>query len=128
MTPSTGPPTRRWSIEFYTSAEEGSPVEDFLEGLPFAAHVKLFNLIRLLEEQGVGLPFPYSSQVAGRLRELRSQLGKTHFRILYAATPGRGFVLLHGFVKSTRRIPAGEIAVAQRRLDAYLGRQQLRGR
>ena len=99
-------------------------MEDFLEALPFGAQVKMFNLIRLLEEQGVALPFPYSSQVAGRLRELRTQLGKAHLRILYAGTPGRGFVLLHGFVKKTPKIPAAEIAVAQRRLEAYLERRR----
>jgi hypothetical protein len=91
--------------------------------LSFQVQVKAFNLIRLLEEQGVALPFPYSSQVAGRLRELRTQLGKLHLRILYAGTPGRGFVLLHGLVKRTQEIPEGEIAVAQRRLQEYLARQ-----
>jgi len=122
-----GSPARRWPIEFYNSPKEGSPVEAFLEGLSFQAQVKAFNLIRLLEEHGVGLPFPYSSQIAGRLRELRTPLGKLHLRILYAGTPGRGFVLLHGLVKRTQKIPEGEVAVAQRRLQEYLARQA-RGR
>lgn len=112
----------RWSVEFYESGGEGSPVETFLESLSFPAQVKVFNLIRLLEEQGVSLPFPYSSQITGRLRELRTQLGRLDLRILYCATPQRTFVLLHGFVKRTPRTPASAIELATRRMEEYLQR------
>ena len=112
----------RWSVEFYESGGEGSPVETFLESLSFPAQVKVFNLIRLLEEQGVSLPFPYSSQITGRLRELRTQLGKAHFRILYCATPRRTFLLLHGFIKRAPRTPTSAIDLANRRREEYLQR------
>ncbi len=117
-----GPGFARWSVEFYESAREGSPVEAFLESLSFAAQVKAFNLIRLLEEHGVSLPFPYSSQISGSLRELRTQLGKMHLRILYCSTPRRKFLLLHGFVKRTPRTPRSAINLAIRRMEEYLRR------
>jgi hypothetical protein len=41
------------------------------------------GLISKLKEHGTTLPFPYSSQVDGRLRELRTGFGKTRLRILY---------------------------------------------
>ncbi len=88
----------RWSVEFYESPGEGSPVEAFLESLPF----------------------PYSSQISGRLRELRTQLGKMHLRILYCATPRRKFLLLQGFVKRTARTPTSAIDLAIRRMEEYL--------
>ena len=123
MTPAgRGPRFARWPVEFYESVGEGSPVEAFLESLSFPAQVKVFNLIRLLEEQGVLLPFPYSSQISGRLRELRTQLGKMHLRILYCATPRRTFVLLYGFVKRTPRTPKSAIDLATRRMEEYLRR------
>ena len=112
----------RWTVEFYESAAEGSPVGAFLESLSFPAQVKVFNLIRLLEEQGVSLPFPYSSQITGHLREIRTQLGKVHLRILYCATPGRMFLLLHGFIKRAPRTPASAIGLANRRREEYLQR------
>ena len=112
----------RWSVEFYESGGEGSPVEAFPEALSFPAQVKVFNLIRLLEEQGVSLPFPYSNQITGRLRELRTQLGRMHLRILYCATPRRRFVLLHGFVKRTPKTPTSAIDLATRRMEDYLQR------
>jgi len=112
----------RWKVEFYESPGEGCPVEAFLESLSFPAQVKVFNLIRLLEEHGVLLPFPYSSQISGRLRELRTQLGRMHLRILYCATPRRTFVLLHGFVKRTPKTPTSAIDLATRRMEDYLQR------
>lgn len=36
-----------------------------------------------LELFGPQLPFPYSSQVEGELRELRCHIGKRHIRFLY---------------------------------------------
>jgi len=112
----------RWTVEFYESGAEGSPVEAFLESLSFPAQVKVFNLIRLLEEHGVSLPFPYSSQITGRLRELRTQLGKAHLRILYCATPQRTFLLLHGFIKRAPRTPTSAIDLANLRREEYLQR------
>ncbi|PYM81566.1 MAG: hypothetical protein DME13_19790 [Candidatus Rokuibacteriota bacterium] len=44
---------------------------------------KLLAVIKLLEELGPTLPFPYSSQVEGKLRELRTHYGETHYRVFY---------------------------------------------
>jgi len=112
----------RWKVEFFESPGEVCPVEVFIESLSFPAQVKVFNLIRLLDEHGVSLPFPYSSQIRGRLRELRTQFGKMHLRILYCATPGRTFLLLHGFAKRTPRTPRSAIDLATRRMEEYLRR------
>jgi len=71
---------------------------------------------------GVSLPFPYSSQITGCLRELRTQLGKAHFRILYCATPRRTFLLLHGFIKRAPRTLTSAIDLANRRREEYLQR------
>lgn len=58
----------------------------------------------MLEERGPHLPFPYSSQVEGRLRELRVHFGRTLYRILYYGDAERTFVLLHAFTKRTPRL------------------------
>lgn len=79
-------------------------------------------LIRLLEEQGTELPFPYSSQVRGRLRELRTRFGKTRLRILYFADPRRTFILLHGVVKAAQKLPDADIRKAAERMTNHLHR------
>jgi len=56
--------------------------------------------VRLLEEQGATLRFPYSSDVKGsrhsHMRELRVQHKGEPYRILYAFDPRRVAVLLLG--------------------------------
>lgn len=108
-----------WMIEFYEDEQGNAPVETFLESLPKQQRAKVLAIIRLLEEQGTELPFPYSSQVRGRLRELRTRFGKTRLRILYFADQRRTFVLLHGIVKSTEKLPESDIRAAERRLEKH---------
>jgi len=71
-----------WVVEFYESQAEGCPVRDFLSVLDGSRRAKLVALIRLLEEMGPTLPFPYSSQIRGNLRELRAHYGREHYRLL----------------------------------------------
>lgn len=58
----------RWGVEFYED-ETGCPVRDFLDGLDRFQRPKVLATIKLLEEQGPTLPFPYSSQIRGKLLE-----------------------------------------------------------
>ncbi len=80
-----------WIVEFYESRAEGCPVREFLLALDKPQRAKLVALIRLLEEQGPLLPFPYSTQIRAKLRELRTQYGKDHYRVLYFGAPGPHF-------------------------------------
>jgi hypothetical protein len=56
--------------------------------------------VRLLQQQGPHLPFPYSSGIAGskhpQMRELRIQHHGRPYRILYAFDPRRAAILLIG--------------------------------
>ena len=95
-------------------------MRDFLDALDEPRRAKVVALIRLLEEQGPALPFPYSSQVRGKLRERRTQYGKAHYRVLYFGAPRRVFVLLHAFVKRTPATPARDLAAAEARMAKCL--------
>ncbi|MBU1327004.1 type II toxin-antitoxin system RelE/ParE family toxin [Patescibacteria group bacterium] len=46
-------------------------------------------------------------------------LGGDSIRIFYVATSGRAFLLLHGFIKKSRKAPKKEIKVALTRLKEY---------
>jgi len=90
-----------------------------MERLPIEQQAKALALLRLLEERGISLAFPYTSQVRGRIRELRTQYGKNKIRILYFADTRRRMILLHGFVKRGDRLSSGDIQIAEERMRRH---------
>ena len=111
-----------WRVDFYQQEGGSAPVEDFLENLPKKQRAKALAAIRKLEEEGPALPFPFSSQLKGPLRELRTRFGRTRLRILYFADARRTFVLLHGFVKTTEKLEESDIHVAEQRMADHAER------
>ena len=108
-----------WRVDFYEEEDCSAPVEEFLAKLPKPQRGKALAVIRLLEEMGPGLPFPYSSQVRGKIRELRTQYGNEKIRILYFGDPKRCFILLHGLIKRTDKLHEGDILTAEERMNNH---------
>src|SRR2546423_8288863 len=113
-----------WRVDFFVDEDGHAPVEDYLSGLAVQQRAKLLALIKLLEQEGASLPFPYSSQVRGRLRELRTQQGKDKLRILYLGDARRVFILLHGIVKRSAKLPEEDIRVAEAPMELHLRRME----
>ena len=105
-----------WTVEFFVDANGSAPVENFLTALPLNHKAKALAIIKILEQEGPNLPFPFSSQVRGKLRELRTQQGKDKLRILYFGDSRRVFILLHGIVKRKAKLPEAEIQTAEARM------------
>jgi hypothetical protein len=84
------------------------------------------RVVRLLEDHGVNLTFPYSSGIHGSsygsMRELRIQHGGDPYRVLYAFDPVRNAVLLIGWVKTAEgnRWYDNAIRLADRLFGEYL--------
>jgi hypothetical protein len=108
-----------WTVDFYVDADGDAPVEVFLNRLPKKHRAKLLGLIAKLKEHGPTLPFPYSSQVDGRVRELRTRFGKTRLRILYFGDANQEFILLHGVVKDTDRLEKSDIEAANSNMAGH---------
>jgi phage-related protein len=109
---------------YYRSADASEPVRDLLESLDAKRRVSLRNQIarlNLLSDDTPHLPFPYSSQVQGELRELRCHFGAEQYRVLYRRS-GALLVLLHAFRKTSTKLPASEIDVAVRRWRDFQAR------
>jgi phage-related protein len=111
-----------WIVDFYANAAGVAPVEQFLDGLQKKQRAKLLGLIEKLQEHGMALPFPYSSQVEGRLRELRTRLGKTRLRILDFCDANQEFQLLHGVVKATEKLERADVQRASDRMADHIQR------
>jgi len=80
-----------WPVDFYEDASGDAPVEQFPDDLTEKQRAKLLGLIQMLKDYGPTLPFPYASQVKGRLRELRTQLGKTRCVFCTSRMPIKNF-------------------------------------
>jgi len=111
-----------WPVEFYEEPDGAAPVQEFLDGLSPERRAKALAILAELRRQGPALPFPYSSQVEGKLRELRTQYGKEKIRILYFADPKRIFILLHALVKNTAKLEKSDIAIANRNMERHTAR------
>ena len=79
------------------------------------------NHIERLKAFGPDLPYPWSSQVRGELRELRADAGPTHYRFLYRRSDNL-LVLLHLLDKHTARVPETDIQIAIGRWNDFLAR------
>ncbi|MEQ9371138.1 MAG: type II toxin-antitoxin system RelE/ParE family toxin [Coleofasciculus chthonoplastes F3-SA18-01] len=83
-----------WEVEYTDEFEE------WWIKLDEATQISIDVAVRLLEERGPYLPFPYSSKVKlsrhSQMRELRVQHKGEPYRILYAFDPRRVAVLLLG--------------------------------
>ena len=113
---------KRWQVEFFEEENGGRPVQDWLDSLPEAVRGKALARIDLLAEHGPTLDHPYTSQIKGKLREVRLRVGKTRYRVLYFFDEARVGVLLHGFTKNTAAVEASDKKIAQARMARHAER------
>lgn len=98
-------------------------VESWLRSLASKEQAKVAFYFDLLAEKGVLLEFPYTSQLRGKLRELRFHLGRGQQRVTYYLAPGRRIPMLTVFRKSKRHETA-EIDRAEAAMKAHMERDQ----
>ena len=115
-----------WEIE-YTDEFGG-----WWQGLTVDEQVSVDAVVSLLEERGVTLGFPHSSDVRGskhaHLRELRIQHQGRPYRVLYAFDPRRAAILLLGGDKTgDDRWYEVHVPVADALYDEHLAQLQREG-
>ena len=108
-----------WEVEF--TNEFG----DWWNGLSAKEQEDVRAYVKLLEEDGPNLKFPYSSGVVqsahDHMRELRVQHNGRPYRVLYAFDPRRTAMLLIGGDKTgDDRWYAVFVPIADRLYDAHL--------
>lgn len=108
-----------WEVEFFQESNGGQPVRDWFESQPQEVQQKLAAKINLLVEHGPMLDFPHTSQIEGRLREIRTRFGKTRYRILYFFDEKRVGILLHGFTKNTDTVEEADKRIARDRMNEH---------
>ena len=116
-----------YNIKFYKDRRGKSPVLDYLRELKNKndkdSQIKLDKIndyIDTLSIHGKNAGEPYIKHLDGDIWELRP----LRDRILFAAWINGGFVLLHKFVKKTRKTPPDEIKRAKRELADFIERSK----
>jgi phage-related protein len=111
-----------WSVEFYADADGDSPVLDWYESPDEKTKAKLIWIFQLLESNGIELGMPYIKPLGDKLYEIRADVNRNAFRVVYFLYTGRRFILLHGFQKKTQKTPTKELARARTYLEDFLER------
>ena len=111
-----------WQIEFFEEIDGGEPVRKWLDSLPVEVRGRVLARISLLAEHGPALDHPYTSQIEGKLREVRLRFGKTRYRVLYFFDSNQRGILLHGFTKNTDAVEESDKRIGRSRMDAHLQR------
>ncbi len=108
-----------YDIYFYKDRSGKEPVKDYIEELSGKKDknsriklTKIMEYVKALSEYGMRVGEPYIKHIDGDIWELRP----LRDRILFAAWNGKGFVLLHVFMKRTQKTPRQEIERAKRHL------------
>ena len=113
----------KFTIEFYETSSGRCPVRGFLDKLKhsnpddFTAVLAGLAKLRNSEYHRPSLSKP----IGNDLFELR-HAGKLNTRVLYFFMKGRRIILVHGFRKKTRALPARERQVATERKEDWLKR------
>jgi len=99
---------------FYATGAGGKPVRDWLSALTDDDRRIIGKDIQKVEF-GWPIGMPYCRPLGSGLWEVRSDLtGGRIGRVIFSIIAGE-MVLLHGFVKKTRKTPPQEIALALKR-------------
>jgi hypothetical protein len=114
----------RWPIEFFEENDGKRPVQAWLDRLASDVRGKVLARIELLAQHGPSLDYPYTSQIEGKLREIRLRFGKARYRVLYFFDEARTGILLHGFTKDTAAVEDSDVRIAHFRMDAHTARKK----
>ena len=111
-----------WNVDFYQDDDGKLPVMKWLDTLPEEVRGKVIARIDLLKEGGPTLDYPYTSQIDGRLREIRLRVGKKRYRVLYFFDDDRTAILLHGLTKNTPAVEEADKRIGSARMAKHEAR------
>ena len=116
-------------VEFFRDKTGREPIRELLIELKVKAEAsknerirfeKILQYIRILEEYGTRAGMPYVKKIDEDLWELRPLKDRIFF---FYCGSGSAYILLHHFVKKTRKTPAKELARARVNLMELEGRE-----
>jgi len=107
----------RLSAVFFRTSSGSEPVRKWLKALP-TLHKKSIGEDIKTVQFGWPLGMPLVETLEPYLWEVRTKVPDGIARVLFTVD-GHMMILLHGFIKKTRKIPQTEIKTARARLKQY---------
>ena len=118
-----------FDVDFYTDRSGEKPFEKFIKELQEKGKTskadrirvnKILAYISVLEKKGTRAGKPYVDHIEGDIWELRP----LQDRVFFFFWKDNTFILLHHFLKKTRKTPKIEIEQAKRNMNDYLERNE----
>jgi len=118
-----------FEVHFYEDKQGRKPIKELLDTLKVQAttsknariqHEKILTYIRSLRLHGTRIGEPVVKHIGDDIWELRP----LSHRILFFYWKGNKFILLHHFVKKTRKTPPKEIEQAERNMVDHMERNE----
>jgi len=107
----------RLNVVFFRTGPGAEPVRKWLKALP-ASHKKTIGEDIKTVQFGWPLGMPLVEKLDPYLWEVRTKVPDGIARVLFTVD-GHMMILLHGFIKKTKKIPQREINTAKSRLRQY---------
>ena len=100
-----------YSITYYNDA-----VQAEIMALPVTLQARYIGLTTRMMEYGANLGKPHTEAFGGGLFELRLKGAEGIARVFYCTLVGRNIVMLHSFVKKSKKTPVNERRIAEVRM------------
>ena len=108
-----------WHVIFYKDKEGNEPVKDFILEQSHGAIGEILHVFDLLYRFGLSLGLPYVEKVQGKIWALRIKHSSDYYRILYFASSGQKFIVLHAIKKKSDKLRNADIEIAIKRMDDH---------
>lgn len=92
--------------------------KEYVRAMPTKARAKVYWVLEILQEHGLGIGRPYVAPLSDGLWELRVKHQGLNCRLLFFVDKGKA-VFTHGFTKKTDKVPNSEIEMARRIREQY---------
>ena len=100
-----------WVIKYFNN-----DVEESILALPDGLLARYLRLTDMMIEFGPNLGMPHTRPMDDGLFELRIKSKEGIARVFYGTVIRGEIIMLHGFVKKSKKTPPKELAIARRRL------------
>ena len=100
-----------WTITFLNPK-----VEEETLAFPPGILANLLHILEMIEEFGPAIGKPYTAPLGNGLFEIRAKGKEGIGRFLFCMLKGKEIVILHSFIKKTRKTPRRELDKARKRM------------
>ena len=109
-------------VVFYRTASGREPVREWLKQIDPANRKRIGEDLYTLQ-LGWPVGMPLARKLEPNLWELRSHIPNGIVRIMFTEEK-EALILLHGFIKKSKKLPASELALATKRLASFRVRRK----